>query len=159
MTRKDKAYTVQELKVKMEYYCAYQDRCHYDVEKKLKEFFLIPEARDEILLSLMSDKFLNEERFAKSYVRGKFRMKSWGRRKIVQELKKRNISEYLINIGLKEIDQDEYYSTIEKLLLKKKDTIKTEKSYELRNKLISFMMNKGFEYEEISDVLEDVTIK
>jgi regulatory protein len=159
MTRKDKAYTVQEIKVKMEYYCAYQDRCHYDVEKKLKEFFLIPEARDEILLSLMSDKFLNEERFAKSYVRGKFRMKSWGRRKIVQELKKRNISEYLINIGLKEIDQDEYYSTIEKLLLKKKDTIKTEKSYELRNKLISFMMNKGFEYEEISDVLEDVTIK
>lgn len=159
MTRKDKAYTVQEIKVKMEYYCAYQDRCHYDVEKKLKEFFLIPEARDEILLSLMSDKFLNEERFAKSYVRGKFRMKSWGRRKIVQELKKRNISEYLINIGLKEIDQDEYYSTIEKLLLKKKDTIKTEKSYELRNKLISFMMNKGFEYEEVSDVLEDVTIK
>ncbi len=159
MTRKDKAYTVQEIKVTMEYYCAYQDRCHYDVEKKLKEFFLIPEARDEILLSLMSDKFLNEERFAKSYVRGKFRMKSWGRRKIVQELKKRNISEYLINIGLKEIDQDEYYSTIEKLLLKKKDTIKTEKSYELRNKLISFMMNKGFEYEEISDVLEDVTIK
>ena len=155
MDKKSKAYTVNQIKIKMEHYCAYQDRCHYDVEKKMREFFLIPEARDEILLSLMSEKFLDEERFAKSFARGRFRIKHWGRRKITQELKKRNISEYLIKEGLKEIDASEYYTTIEKLIEKKKTSVKAKNDYELRNKLISFMLNKGFEYELVNEVLNN----
>ena len=155
ISKKDKAYTVDQIKTKMEHYCAYQDRCHYDVEKKMREFFLIPEAKDEILLSLMSDKFLNEERFAKSFARGKFRIKHWGRRKIVQELKKRNISEYLIKEGLKEIDTSEYYTTIETLIEKKKSSVKAKNDYELRNKLITFLLNKGFEYDLVNEVLNN----
>ena len=147
VSKKDKAYTVDQIKAKMEYYCAYQDRCHYDVEKKLREFFLIPEARDEILLGLTSEKFLDEERFAKSFARGRFKIKHWGKKKITQELKKRNISEYLVNKGLEEIDYSEYLTTIDNLLLKKKDTVKAKNDFELRNKLISFMLNKGFEYD------------
>ena len=155
ISKKDKAYTVDQIKAKMEHYCAYQDRCHYDVEKKMREFFLIPEAKDEILLSLMNDKFLNEERFAKSFARGRFRIKHWGKRKIVQELKKRNISEYLIKEGLKEIDTSEYYTTIETLIEKKKTSVKAKNDYELRNKLISFMLNKGYEYELVNEVLNN----
>ena len=153
ISKKDKAYTVEQIKAKMEYYCAYQDRCHYDVEKKMREFFLIPEARDEILLGLMSDKFLNEERFAKSYARGKFIIKHWGKKKITQELKKRNVSEYLIKIGLKEIEDSDYYNTIEKLIDKKKESTNARNTYELEKKVISFMMNKGYEYELIREVL------
>jgi regulatory protein len=155
-SKKDKAYTIDQIKAKMEHYCAYQDRCHYDVEKKLREFFLIPEARDEILLGLMQEKFLDEERFAKSFVRGKFRIKHWGRKKIVQELKKRNISEYLIRKGLEEIDEGEYFTTMETLLRKKKESIKAKSDYEIQNKLISFMMNKGYEYELIKEVINDL---
>ena len=156
-TKKDKAYTVDQIKAKMEHYCAYQDRCHYDVEKKLREFFLIPEARDEILLGLMQEKFLDEERFAKSFVRGRFRIKHWGRKKIVVELKKRNISEYLIKKGLEEIDASEYLTTIETLLEKKQKLIKAKNDFEFRNKLISYMLNKGFEYELVSEVLSDLS--
>ena len=155
-SKKDKAYTIDQIKAKMEHYCAYQDRCHYDVEKKLREFFLIPEARDEILLGLMQEKFLDEERFAKSFVRGKFRIKHWGRKKIVQELKKRNITEYLIRKGLEEIDEGEYFTTMETLLRKKKESIKAKSDYEIQNKLISFMMNKGYEYELIKEVINDL---
>lgn len=153
ITKKDKAYTVDQIKAKMEHYCAYQDRCHYDVEKKMREFFLIPEAKDEILLGLMDDKFLNEERFAKSFVRGKFRIKRWGKRKIVLELKKRNISEYLIKLGLKEIDDDEYFSTADKLILKKIDLVKANNNFELRKKVITFMLSKGYDYELVSEIL------
>ena len=153
--KKEKAYTIDQIRVKMEHYCAYQDRCHYDVEKKLNEFFLIPEARDEILLGLMQEKFLDEERFAKSYVRGKFRIKHWGRKKIIQELKKRNISDYLIRKGLKEIDEGEYLSTIEKLIERKKESIKSKNDFDQRNKLISFMLNKGYEYELVNKILNN----
>ena len=156
MDKKNKAYTVDQIKAKMEHYCAYQDRCHFDVEKKLREFFLIPEARDEILLGLMQEKFLDEERFAKSFVRGKFRIKHWGRKKIVQELKKRNISEYLIKKGLEEIDSAEYFTTMETLLRKKKESLSSKNDYEIQNKLISFMMNKGYEYELIKEVIDDL---
>ena len=158
MDKKNKAYTVDQIKAKMEHYCAYQDRCHYDVEKKMREFFLIPEAKDEILLSLMSDNFLNEERFAKSFARGRFRIKHWGKKKIIQELKKRNISEYLIKEGLKEIDASEYYTTIETLIEKKKTSVKAKNDYELRNKLISYMLNKGFEYELVSEVMAGIEL-
>ncbi len=156
VSKKDKAYTVDQIKAKMEYYCAYQDRCHYDVEKKLREFFLIPEARDEILLGLMREKFLDEERFAKSFARGKFKIKHWGKKKITQELKKRNISDYLINKGLKEIDTSEYLTTIDNLLLKKKNNIKAKNDFELRNKLTSFMLNKGFEYDLIIESIKEM---
>ena len=80
VTMANKVFTVDEILRKLEQYCVYQDRCHKEVEQKMREFNLIPEAKEYILLSLLKHDFLNEERFAKSFARGKFRIKKWGKR-------------------------------------------------------------------------------
>lgn len=151
-----KAYTVDEVKKKLEYYCAYQDRCHQEVEKKLSEFRLIPEAREMILLHLMQHDFLNEERFAKSFARGKFRIKQWGRKRIVQELKYRDITEYNIKSALKEIDADEYMSTLYKVAEIKERAIKEKNAYLKKQKLYQHLYRKGYESDLIQEVIKEV---
>ena len=84
--KEKKIFAFKEIKQKLVNYCVYQDRCHYEVELKMREFVLIPEAKDEILLYLIQENYLNEERFAKSYARGKFYIKRWGKNKIKQNL-------------------------------------------------------------------------
>ena len=106
MMQQKKSFTVDELQKKMEYYCVYQDRCHQEVELKMTEYQLIPEAKEKILLHLMQHNFLNEERFSRSFARGKFRIKNWGKQRIVRELKNKNISNYNIKSALKEINED-----------------------------------------------------
>ena len=96
-------FTVDEIEFKLKQYCSYQDRCHNEVEKKLKTFDVIPEAREQIIIKLINENYLNETRFSKSFVRGKFKIKNWGKRKIILELKSRNVSSYNIKEGLKEI--------------------------------------------------------
>lgn len=153
---KQKSFTVDEIKKKLEYYCAYQDRCHQEVEKKLKEFRLIPEARELILLHLMQHNFLNEERFAKSFARGKFRIKKWGRKRIIQELKFRNISAYNIKSALKEIEEKDYVSTIHELAITKNEMLNEKNSYIKRQKLYQYLYRKGFESNLIQEVLKDI---
>ncbi|MRJ07925.1 RecX family transcriptional regulator [Ornithobacterium rhinotracheale] len=151
-----KSYTIAEIKEKMARYCAYQDRCHWEVEQKLKEFFLIPEAKDEVILMLMQHNFLNEERFAHSFVRGKFNQKQWGRLKITQELKKRNIGTRLINEALKQIDNQDYLKTLTDLMEKKADHITYKNEYDKRTKLTRYLMQKGYEYELIKEYLNEI---
>ena len=91
-----KSYTVDEALSKLQKYCSYQDRCHKEVEQKLKELRMIPEAADQIIMTLIDGNYLNEERFALAFVRGKFKIKKWGRHRLTSELKQRNISKYLI---------------------------------------------------------------
>ena len=151
-----KVFTVDEVKRKLEQYCVYQDRCHKEIEQKIKDYNLIPEARELILLSLLQDNFLNEERFSKSFARGKFRIKKWGKQRIVRELKFRNISKYNITIGLKEIDEEEYISTLYSLLEKKnKLTIETNQ-FKRKKKIADYLLYKGFEsslvYEAINTI-------
>ena len=100
MQKKSKSFTFDEIKEKLANFCVYQDRCHWDVEKKMREYDLIPEAKDEIFIYLIQNNFLNEERFVKSFVRGRFNQKKWGRNKIKMALKQRQIPEQLIRIGL-----------------------------------------------------------
>ena len=151
-----KSFTVDEIKRKIENYCVYQDRCHKEVEQKLREFNLIPEARELILLSLMKDNFLNEERLSKSYARGKFRIKSWGKQRIVRELKFRDISAYNIKTALKEIDEEEYIATIYRITENRNEVINESNFYKRKKKLIDFLMRKGFESELIFKVVNDV---
>ncbi|WP_341221587.1 regulatory protein RecX [Polaribacter atrinae] len=153
---KKKSFTVDELKRKLENYCVYQDRCHKEVEQKMHEYNLIPEAREMILLSLMKDNFLNEERFAKSFARGKFRIKSWGKQRIVRELKFRNISAYNIKTALKEIDEKEYLTTIYTITENRNEVISEPDIYKRKQKLIGFLMRKGFENELIFKVVAEV---
>ena len=110
-----KSYTFDEILQKMVNYCVYQDRCHAEVEQKMREFLLIPEAKDEIFLYLMKENYLNEERFTRSYIRGKFYIKHWGRNKIKMNLKQKGINEKLISTAMDEIDDSDYEKTIMKL--------------------------------------------
>jgi len=151
-----KVFTVDEIQQKLEYYCVYQDRCHQEVEKKMWEYRLIPEAREKILLHLMQHNFLNEERFSKSYARGKFRIKRWGKQRIVRELKFKDISAYNIKTALKEIDEDEYISTLEKVAKMKNESIKESNSYKKKQKLYQYLYSRGFEANLIQEVIKEL---
>lgn len=142
-----------EIKEKLANYCAYQDRCHWEVEQKMREFNLIPEAQDEILIYLIQNDFLNEERFAKSFARGKFYQKNWGRNKIRIELKKRKIPAKLIETGLKEINENDYSKTLSQLFEKKKEALKSEReSFKKKTKIRNYLLQKGYEFELINDL-------
>ena len=154
--KKKKSFTVDEIKRKLENYCVYQDRCHKEVEQKMWEFHLIPEARELILLSLMKDNFLNEERFAKSYARGKFRIKSWGKQRIVRELKFRDISAYNIKTALKEIKETDYLETIYRITENRNEVISEPNIYKRKKKLVDFLMRKGFENDLIFKVVGEI---
>jgi regulatory protein len=151
-----KSFTVEQIKHKIENYCVYQDRCHKEVKKKMKEYNLIPEAKEMILLSLMQDNFLNEERFSKSFARGKFRIKSWGKQRIVRELKFRDISAYNIKTALKEIEDEEYIATIYRVTENRNNVISEPNTYKRKKKLIDFLMRKGFESELIFKTVNEV---
>ncbi|TVZ56643.1 regulatory protein [Lutibacter sp. Hel_I_33_5] len=151
-----KVFTVNEIKRKLEQYCVYRDRCHKEVEQKMKEYKLIPEAREMILLSLMQDNFLNEERFAKSFARGKFRIKHWGKNRIVRELKFRNISAYIMKTALKEIDETEYSEKLIQIAVKRNEIITETNHYKRRKKLADYLFRKGFESDLIYKVLKEV---
>lgn len=141
-----KTYTVAEATSRMERYCAYQERCHKEVEQKLKEMRMIPEACDQILHHLLSHNFLNESRFAQAFARGKFRTKKWGKNRIVNELKFRNISKYNITLALKEIPTDEYYKTFQVLVKKRLDQLTAEKNLQKkRKKLADYLLYRGWE--------------
>ena len=151
-----KSFTVDEIKKKLEHYCVYQDRCHKEVETKMKEYFLIPEAKEIILLHLMQSNFLNEERFAKSFARGKFRIKYWGKQRIVRELKFKDISAYNIKTALKEIDELEYLNTIYKITENRNTVIKEENVFKRKKKLIDFLMRKGYESDLIYKTVNEI---
>src|SRR5690606_33034004 len=110
-----KTYTLEEATKRMERYCAYQERCHKEVNHKLCELKMIPDAVAQIINYLIQNDFLNETRYAKAFARGKFRTKKWGRNRIVNELKQREISKFNIQIALKEIPDSEYSKTFEAL--------------------------------------------
>jgi regulatory protein len=149
MMQQKKSFTVDELQKKMEYYCVYQDRCHQEVERKMTEYQLIPEAKEKILLHLMQHNFLNEERFSRSFARGKFRIKNWGKQRIVRELKNKNISNYNIKSALKEINEDEYLQTIYRITENRNNSITEKNIYKRKKKLQDFLLRKGYEYDLI----------
>ncbi len=150
----EKSYTIKEATIKLMQFCAYRDRSQKEVQEKLREMRMIPEACEQITIQLMQEKFLDEERFARSFVRGKFRIKKWGKIKIKQELKKREISAPLIKIAFTEIEPSEYFFTLQVLAEKKLPLIKEANPYKKKQKLISFLHQKGYEFPIILEVVE-----
>ena len=139
--------------LKAQSWCAYQERCQQEVRDKLYEWGLYPDAVENIIVALISDNFLNEERFAVAYAGGKFRIKKWGRVKIRQELKKRRISDYCIRKAMAEIDSRDYLKTLRKLAA---DKIKAtpEKHYlKKKYKVMRYLLSKGYEQDLIQDVM------
>ncbi|SHK64470.1 regulatory protein RecX [Chryseobacterium polytrichastri] len=149
-----KSFTFDEIKLKLVNYCVYQDRCHAEVEQKMREFMLIDEAKDEIILYLLKENYLNEERFTRSYIRGKFYIKHWGRNKIKMNLKQKQISEKLISICFDEIYEPDYEKTLKKMFEDYYSKQLGIKEYQKKAKTIKYLMGKGFEYEKINDIFE-----
>ncbi|TYA75017.1 RecX family transcriptional regulator [Seonamhaeicola marinus] len=157
MQQPKKTFTVQEATKKLEYYCAYQERCHQEVKQKLKGMHMIPEAIDVIIVHLIEHNFLNEERFAKTYAHGKLKIKKWGRRKIAQELQKKDVSKFNINKALTEIEEIDYIETFNALAEKKANSITESNKLKKRKKLINYLLYRGWEshlvYEKVNDIV------
>ena len=137
--------TIKEAKLKLEHYCAYQERCHSEVAEKLRSLAMTAAESDEIIVHLINQNFLNEERFARAFARGKHRIKKWGRNRIVSELKQRNISQANINYALKEISPDEYQTSFDELSQRHWESISERNVMKKRKKFCDFMLRKGYE--------------
>ena len=151
-----KRYSVQEAKEKIQRYCAYQERCHQEVRNKLFEYGLGRNDVDELITHLITTNFLNEERFAKAFAGGKFRMKKWGRLKIVHALEAKGLTSNCIKAGLNEIEPGDYLKTIHDFLVHKNNTILTDNIYEQRDKLSKAAILKGYEPELVWTILREI---
>lgn len=138
-------YSVKEAINKIENFCAYQERCHEEVVQKLRSMKMDSEEIDSIMVHLIGDNFLNEERFACSFARGKHRIKHWGKIRIVNELKSKKITQTLINIALKEISPEEYATTFHTLAEKNWGSIRETNLMKKRKKFCDYMLRRGFE--------------
>ncbi len=152
-----KTYTIDEAQKKLENYCAYQERCHKEVRAKLKSMRMIPEAIDKIMVHLINHNFLNEERFAKTFVRGKFRIKKWGKNRLVRELKFKDISKYAIDVALKEISDEDYFETLDEITQKRIEQVKEKNLYKKKKKVADYLLYRGWEstlvYEKLNEYL------
>jgi len=147
--------TKDEALSKLQKYCAYQERCHQDVRTKLLSYKVYGDDLETVISELIQSDFLNEERFAIAYCRGKFKIKKWGRNKIVQNLKQKKISDYCIKKGLEEIDDIRYQSTLIDLMHKKTASITAKNQYDKKGLVAKYLINKGYESELVWGVLKE----
>jgi regulatory protein len=140
---------------KAKHYCGYQERCHSEVKEKLYSMGLHKQQVEECIAQLIDESYLNEQRFAQTFAGGKFRMKQWGRVKIKYELKQKQVSEYCITKGLKEIDEKDYLKVLNNLAQQKWTAVKTEKNIFIKlRKTQDYLMQKGYEQELIRQALQ-----
>ena len=142
---------------KIKHYCAYQERSHAEVKKKLYGFGLYKNEVELLMSQLIEENYLNEERFAYAFAGGKFRIKQWGKTKIKYELKLRQVSDYSIKKALAQIDEDDYLKTLNKIAAEKLATLKSEKNiFTKKSKLQNYLVGKGFEFNLVGDVVKNV---
>ena len=142
--------TKEQALQKLKHYCTYQERSHYEVMQKLWELAVKKSDHDEIIASLIDDDYLNEERFAIQYAGGKFRMKEWGKKKILYGLREKKVSDYSIKKALAAIDEEDYMKVLSKLAEEKFSSLKTEQHMERKKKTIDYLIQKGYEYELVN---------
>ena len=143
-----------ELLLKAERFCAYQERCSSELKQKLRELGADEEASVKIISSLQEDDYLNDERFAQLFTSGKFRIKRWGKNKIRAELRRKNITDKLILAAFDSIDKGEYIKTIEHLAKKKEREVKSKSASDKKQKIVMFLLSRGFESDLIWKVLK-----
>lgn len=141
-------------KVKAARYCAYQERTQQQVRDKLYDLGLYRDEVEEVLTELITENFVNEERFARAFAKGKFRLKKWGRVKIEYELKRRNISTYCIKVALEEIDHEDYHQSLRDLISSRREKY-SGTTFEIKSKTAKYMLGKGYESELIWEFLND----
>jgi regulatory protein len=149
-------FSIKEAKQKIEFFCSYQERCHEEVVAKLRSMKMDSEEIDQIMVHLIAENFLNEERFASSFVRGKHRIKHWGKIRITNELKFKNISQTIINIALKEITPEEYLETFHTFAERHWESISETNTLKKRKKFCDYMLRRGFESNLIYDKVKEL---
>lgn len=140
---------------KLRKYCAYQERSHHDVVQKMWDLKIPQEWRDDMLMTLIQENFLNEERFARTYVRGKFNIKHWGRIKIINGLKQHEVSKKCINIALTEIDEDRYLEVLRETIEEKRSKLKEKNPWKRKSAIYRFATQRGFEPSMINEILSE----
>lgn len=151
-----KPWSLAEAKVKIAAYCAYQERCQEEVRTKLAERGIFGAEGEDLIATLITEGFLNEERFACAFVRGKFGLKKWGRNKILMELKMKKVSPNCIKAGMKEIDQDEYWEVLLHLASKKWETLKETVLIKKKYKLQQYLIGRGFEPDLVQMAIQEM---
>ncbi len=147
MDKKPVKLTPSQAKEKIYNFCAYQERSHQEVKNKLYGYGLFRDDVEELLTHLITEGFLNEERFAKSFAGGKFRIKEWGRLKIINTLESKGVTSNCIRIGMREIDEADYLETLRNILKKKLESIENENRFVLRDKVGRYAISRGYEPE------------
>ncbi|HWK59000.1 MAG TPA: RecX family transcriptional regulator [Parapedobacter sp.] len=150
-----KRLTPYQAKSKAEAFCAYQERAQQEVRDKLYHWGLYPAVVEQVIADLITEGFLNEERFALAYASGKFRMNGWGKHKIKQGLTQKAISAPLIKAALNSLDEQEYREKLLNLLRAKARLEKEKDPYKRKNKLVRYALGKGYESELILELLND----
>jgi regulatory protein len=151
-----KKLTPQQAKERIQRYCAYQERSHQEVRNKLYQIGLSAHDAEELISILIVEGFLNEERFAKAFSGGKFRLKKWGRLKIENALEKKGVSKNCIKSGLKDIDAADYIEALKTILEQKSEKLEEANIYVKRDKLYNFAVAKGYEPELIWKLLREI---
>lgn len=139
---------------KLESFCAYQERCTFEIKARLKELGADTDMSEVVIEHLKEQNFYNDSRFATSYARGKHRIQKWGKSRIIQELKIRQINADLINKAISELDEDEYDMVLFNLLERKLNTLFHRNKENIRQKLINFAYQKGYSYSDIEKSLQ-----
>ncbi len=153
MDSSKKIYDLNIAREKIAAYCAYQERSQRQVEEKLYTYGLQEEARGLLMMELIQQNFLNEERFARAFARGKFRIKKWGKNKIRQHLKHHRISDYALKKAYLEIDGDEYWETLKNIAEKKWAASKLTKTYQKKGKVAQYLISRGYENDLVWECL------
>lgn len=148
--------TVNEAKLKLEHYCSYQERCHQEVMQKLYDLEIKSNEADVVIVHLIENNFLNEERFARSFARGKHRIKQWGKVRIVNELKQRKISAPNIKCALTEISEEEYSDTLDKLAERHWESLKEPNTQKKKKKFCDYLLRKGWESNLVYEKLKEL---
>ncbi len=151
-------FSIKEAVQKIEFFCAYQERCHEEVVAKLRSMKMDSDEIDQIMVHLIGENFINEERFACSFARGKHRIKHWGKIRITNELKFRNISQTLINAALKEITPEEYLETFHTWAERHWETIREKNTLKKRKKFCDYILRRGFESNLVYDKVKELEI-
>lgn len=156
MEKRKHIYTEQEAYQKLSALCAMSEQCCHDVQQKLKRWEVAEDMAERIVAKLVKEKFIDEERYARAFVRDKFRYNHWGRVKIEHELKLKRIASRHIEQGLEELKEEDNLETLRQLIEKKRPSVKGKNEYEIKVKLIRFALGRGFEMDDIMKVYGDL---
>ncbi|MEE2700203.1 MAG: regulatory protein RecX [Bacteroidota bacterium] len=157
--QKNSIYKISDAKRRIKNYCAAQDRCEWDVRKKLTEWGLMESTKDILMTELINEQYIDEERYARAFCRGRFKIKKWGKRKIAFELKKKNISAICIKKGMEEIDQDVYLLQLGVQAEKKNKLIKDKNHFKRKSRLAKHLIDKGYESDLVWEKIKEIYSK